>query len=189
MHAIARTGCVLVVACAVLGTACGLAPPVEPAIRTSAEVLPWGDLSSFRTYRWWKPPLADGGRGYSEREARIDWYVRDSVDRELAARGYAPDVARRPDFVVRYGVQLHEDATSTFSDYLAYRAEGGGKDLGEAYMGYERGTLTLELVDVASRRVAWRGQATAVVERDAQGRRIAPAVQGMMAELPPARVR
>ena len=175
--------------CAALGAACGLAPPVEPTIKTSAETLPWGDPAAWHTYRWWQPPLADGPSGYSETEARIDWNVRDAVDRELAARGYAPDTARNPDFVVRYLVRLNEDMTSSFSDYLAYRAEGGGKGLGDAFMGYDRGTLMVELVDVASRRVAWRGQATAVVEQNAQGRRVAPAVQKMMAPLPPARTR
>jgi hypothetical protein len=36
-------------------------------------------------------------------------------------------------------------------------------------MGYDVGTLTVSLVDVASRRVAWRAQATAVVEQDRCG--------------------
>lgn len=175
------------VLCAALVAACGIAPATAPSIRVSAEVLPWADLSRFHTYRWWKLPLVDAGRGYSEREARLDWLVRDAVDRELGARGYQPDTAGRPDFVVRYGVQLLEDSTSTFSDYLTYRAEGGGKDMGEALMGYDRGTLTIELVDVPSRRVAWRGQASAVVEREAGGKLVAPAVRQVMAELPAAR--
>jgi hypothetical protein len=168
----------------VVASACGLAPAVEPTIRVDAETLPWADLSRFHTYRWWKLPLVDAGGGYAEREKQIDWYVRNAVDHELATRGYAPDTAGRPDFVVRYAIGLTEESTASFNDYLAYRAEGGGKDMGEALMGYERGSLTLELVDVASRRVAWRGQATAVVENDARGKRIAPAVQKMMAGLP-----
>jgi hypothetical protein len=113
-----------------------------------------------------------------------DWYVRNAVDRELAARGWVPDVAGTPDFVVRYEVRLGEASTSSFQEYLQYRAEGGGKDMGEAFMGYDIGTLTVSLVDVASRRVAWRAQATAVVEQDARGKRIDPAVHDMFARLP-----
>ena len=164
--------------------ACGLAPAVEPTIKVSAETLPWADLSTWHTYRWWQPPIVDADAGFSEREKRVDWYVRSAVDHELAARGYAPDTARKPDFVVRYAVRLVEDSSGSFSDYLAYRADGGGKDLGEALMGYERGMLTLELVDVATRRVAWRSQASAVLESDAKGKRVGPAVQKMMASLP-----
>jgi hypothetical protein len=173
--------------CALLASACGIAPATEPTIRVKAEVLPWADLSTFHTYRWWKPPLVDAGRGYSEREARLDWYVRDAVDRELAARGYVPDRAGRPDFVVRYDAQLLEESTSSFSDYLSYRSEGGGKDMGDAFMGYDRGMLTIELVDVVSRRVAWRGQASAVIESQAGGKLVAPAVRKLMADLPAAR--
>ena len=168
----------------VLAGGCGMAPPVEPTIRVGAETLPWADFSTFHTYRWWLPPIVDGGAGYSEREKRLDWYVRGAVDSELGARGYAPDTVGRPDFVVRYDIGLFEDSTSSFQEYLAYRAEGGGKDMGESFMGYNRGTLTIELVDVASRRVAWRAHATAVVETDARGRRVGPAVQKMMAQLP-----
>jgi len=39
-------------------------------------------------------------------------------------------------------------------------------------------------VDVATRRVAWRSQASAVLESDAKGKRVGPAIQKMMASLP-----
>jgi hypothetical protein len=168
--------------------ACGLAPAGPTTIRVDAETFPWTDVSTYRTYRWWQPPLDQGARGYSEREALVDWYVRDAVDRQLAARAYAPDVAGKPDFVVRYNVRLAEAATSSFQEYLDYRAQGGGKDMGEAYMGYERGTLTIEIVDVATRRIAWRASGSAVVEQDQRGKRIEPAVRQMFARFPtPAR--
>jgi hypothetical protein len=163
------------------GVACGLAPPAPASIRVSAESFPWANLSHYRTYRWWKPPPE---RGLSEREALIDWYVRNAVDRELAARGWVPDVRGTPDFVVRYEVSLADGSTSSFQDYLQYRSEGGSKDMGEAFMGYEVGTLTITLVDVESRRPAWRGHASAIVEQDARGKRIDPAVHEMFARLP-----
>ena len=168
-----------VVAC----TACGLAPAAPVTIQVAAETLPWANVSGYRTYRWWLPPI-DQSSGYSEREKLIDWYVRSAVDRELAARGYVPDTVGKPDFVVRYNIKLQEDSTSSFKDYLSYRAEGGGKDMGDAFMGYERGTLTIEIVDVASRRVAWRAAATAVIESDARGKRIEPAVHQMFERYP-----
>jgi hypothetical protein len=181
-----QTGVAAILMLALAG--CGLPPSGPPVIRADAETFPWTDVSQYRTYRWWQPaPRAD--QGLTEREMLIDWYIRSSVDRELAARGYAPDTRGTPDFVVRYEVGLHEGSTSSFQDYLQYRADGGKKDMGEAFMGYDVGTLVVSLVDVASRRVAWRGRASAVIERDTRGKLIDPAVRQMMVKLPEARHR
>jgi len=162
---------------------CGLMPAEQASIRVSAETLPWTDMSRYRTYRWWLPP-PEPSRRVSEREALIDWYVRNGVDRELAARGYVPDTAGAPDFVVRYTVAQYEGETSSFQDYLQYRAEGGSKGMGDAFMGYEVGTLEITITDVATRRVAWRATASAIIEGDAKGKRIDPAVREMMVRLP-----
>ncbi len=171
----------------VAGVACGIAPAAPTAIRVNAELLPWADVSHYRTYRWWAQPLDQGRGGYDEREALLDWRVRHAVERELAAHGYAPAGTGPADFVVSYDVRLEDASTSSFQDYLQYRAEGDGKDMGDSFIGYERGTLMLEVHDVATRRVAWRGTASAIVEHDARGQRIDPAVQQMLAQFPAAR--
>jgi hypothetical protein len=165
---------------------CGIAPAGPARIRVASDTLPWVDMSAYRTYRWWKLPV-DQRAGYSEREALIDWRVRQAVDRELAARGYVEDTADKPEFVVRYSVRMREASTQSFQEYLSYRADGGGKDMGEALMGYEEGTLGLEIVDVASRKVGWRASATAVIEEDPKGKLIDPAVKQMMERFPATR--
>ena len=171
----------------VLAVACGIAPAGPTRIRVQSETLPWANMSGYRTYRWWQLPLSERGGGYSEREVLLDWRVRQAVDRELAARGFAEDPAGTPEFVVRYSVRVREESTSSFRDYLAYRADGGGKDMGDALMGYAEGTLGLEVVDVATRRIAWRATATAVVEKDPNGKLIDPAVAEMMERFPATR--
>jgi hypothetical protein len=110
--------------------------------------------------------------------------VRNAVDRELTARGYTLAARGTPDIVVRYAVRMQQGSTSSFQDYLQYRAEGGTKDMGQAFIGYDVGTLTLTMIDAASGRDAWRAKASAVVESDARGKRIDPAVQEMMAQFP-----
>ena len=176
-----------IVLAAVTSHACGLAPAAPTKIIVKSETLPWANVSGYRTYRWWKLPISDQDvRAYGEQEALLDWRVRQAVDRDLAARGYAEDTAGAPDFVVRYNVKLQEDSTSSFKDYLSYRAEGGGKDMGDALFGYERGTLTLEFVDVASRRTAWRASASAILEQARDGKLIDPAVQQMLDRFPAA---
>jgi hypothetical protein len=170
-----------------LAVACGIAPAGPTRIRVQSETLPWANMSAYRTYRWWQLPLNERGGGYSEREALLDWRVRQAVDRELAARGFAEDTAGTPEFVVRYSVRVREESTSSFRDYLSYRADGGGKDMGDALMGYAEGSLGLEVVDVATRRIAWRATATAVVEKDPNGKLIDPAVAEMMERFPATR--
>lgn len=171
----------------VAGGGCGIAPAGPKAIRVDAEMLPWADVSHYRTYRWWAQPLDQGRGGYDEREALIDWRVRHAVERELAGHGYAPAGTGAADFVVSYDVRLEDASTSSFQDYLQYRAEGGGKDMGDSFIGYERGTLVLQITDAPTRRAAWRATASAIVDGDARGQRIDPAVQQMLAQFPAAR--
>jgi hypothetical protein len=172
-----------VVAVAMLVAACGLAPSTGIQISVEAETMPWADLTAYRTYAWWMPSAVDRhaytDRG--EREAKIDWRIRSAIDVGLAGHGFVPDPAS-PDFIVSYRVSIVEDHTSSFQEYAAYRAQGGTKGLGDAYMGYRRGVLRIEIRDATTQRVAWRGTATAIA--DGSGRRIEPAVQQILARLP-----
>ena len=88
----------------------------------------WSLMSGYRSYGWWRPPLNEGPRGYSEDEERLDLAVRNNVESALSARGFYPSGTRAADFVVRYGVALYEEPTQSFAEYLTYYA--GGKDMG-----------------------------------------------------------
>jgi len=162
--------------------ACGIFPATGSQIRVQSELMPWANVSGFHTYRWWTPPIVETSGRYTEREAKLDWRVRQAVDQALAARGYVQDPTR-PDFIVQYHASLDTDYTPSFQDYVAYRAEGGTKDMGQSFMRYERGTLMLEFTDVATRRVAWRATASTVIEGNAANR-IGPAVQQMIDRFP-----
>ena len=96
------------------------------------------------------------------------------------ARGYY-QAGGAPDFVVRYGVALHEEPTQSFREYLTYYT--GGSDVGAAY-GSPAGTFTLEALDVRTRRVAWRATASAVIDPGPSGNKVAPAVRQMMESVP-----
>jgi hypothetical protein len=161
----------------VVGAACG-----ARATRSRVETPPSANMSKYRSYGWWRPPLNEGPRGYSDDEERLDLAVRNVVESELSARGFYPGT-RAPDFVVRYGVALYEKPTQAFRDYLSYRADGGGKDEGAAH-GAPAGTFTLEAIDVATRRVAWRAIAPAVIKPGPSGEQVTPAVRQMMESVP-----
>ena len=156
----------------VVAAACGAG-----STRSRVETPPSADMSGYRSYAWWRPPLNEGPRGYSDDEERLDLTVRNVVESELSARGfYQKDTA---DFVVRYGVALYEEPTQPFRDYLSY----GGKDMGAAH-GSSAGTFTLEAIDVATRRIAWRATAPGVIKPGPSGEQVTPAAREMMQSVP-----
>ena len=169
-------------ACAVLlalvvGAACGA------GLRTRVETPASANMSGYRTYSWWQPPLYQGPRGYTEDEERLDNAVRLVVENNLSSHGYREDSTGAPDFVVRYGVVLYEEPTKAFSDYLSHSADGSGKDMGAA-RGAPAGTFTLEALEVSTRRTVWRATTPDVIKRGASPEQVAVAVRQMMESVP-----
>src|SRR5262245_18656894 len=113
-----RRACAVLFALVVV-TACGAAQ-TRSRVGTPRSV----DMAGDQTYSWWRPPLTEVTRGYSANEERLDLAVRLLVERELSARGYHGDTVGRPDFVVRYGVALYDQATQSLRDYLSYPVNG-----------------------------------------------------------------
>jgi hypothetical protein len=71
-----------------------------------------------------------GAQGLHRKEERLDVAVRFHVENQLSVHGYREDTLGRPDFVVRYGVAVYDQATPSFRDYLSYPAGSAGKDMG-----------------------------------------------------------
>jgi hypothetical protein len=168
-----RLVAVLLVLVVVAG--CGAGP------RSRVETPASASMSEYRSYRWWRSPLNEGARGYSDNEERLDLAVRNVVESELLSRGYYQG-GNAPDFVVRYGVALYEEPTPPFREYLTYYT--GGEDMGAA-AGSPAGTFVLEAIDIRTRRVAWRATAPDVIKHGPSGEQVTPAVRQMMESIPP----
>lgn len=169
------------VAAAILAlAACG-----RPGVRIEAEQSPSADLAAYATWTWARPALAGRGPGPADEAERLDRRIRGAVERGLAARGYRRGAGREGDLVVDYDVRLRERSTETFRDYVQYRADGGTKDMGAAWMdGYLQGTLELELLDARTRALVWRGVAEGMVDQEAPGRRADEVVARLLERLP-----
>jgi hypothetical protein len=161
----------------VIGAGCGA------GLRSRVETPASAKMSGYWSYSWWQPPLNHGSRGYTDDEERLDTAVRYAVENNLSSHGYREDSTGAADFVVRYGVVLYEAPTKTFGDYLSHSADGGGQDTGAA-RGAPAGTLTLEAVEVSTRRTAWRATTPDVIKRGASSEQVAAAVRQMMESLP-----
>lgn len=135
-------------------------------------------MPRYYSYSWWQPPLNQGPRGYTEDEERLDNAVRYFVENNLAARGYREDSSGAPDFMVRYGVALHEKPSKAFSDYLSSGTAMGATPSAPV------GTLTLEAVEVATRRTVWRATTLDVIKRGPSPEQVPPAVRQMMESVP-----
>lgn len=161
----------------VVGAACGA------GLRSRVETPASANMSRYYSYRWWQRPLNQGPRGYTEDEERLDNAVRFVVENNLSSHGYREDSTGAADFVVRYGVALHEEPTKAFSDYLSRSADGSGKDVAAA-RGAPAGTFTLEAVEVSTRRTVWRATTPDVIKRGPSPEQVANAVRQMMESVP-----
>jgi hypothetical protein len=166
-----------------LGVACASAG-------VEVESDPDADLSRWVRYAW----SADSAVALNDPVldvASIDRQLRSAVERELASRGYRHDPGRPADFLVGYHLALEEKrSVTTLPDLGAYeggRVSGAARSRTYEYV-YDEGTLTLELLDPASRRSLWRGTVRAEADRsrspEQRRERLEAAVRDILERLP-----
>lgn len=164
-----------------------LAACAAPRVRVTSDHDPAAPLATYRTYAWLDTPPAPTSPYPNRAAAGLDWRIRSLVDRDLAAKGYTQRPRDAADFLIGYRVAVKEENTDSFSQYFAYRAAGGTKDLSEAFVrGYEVGTLALAMVEPTSRRIVWRAAAAAQIgPQGTNDALVARAVHDMLAGFPP----
>jgi hypothetical protein len=137
----------------------------------------------FRTYAWTPTdsvstgdPRLDNNRFFSER-------VRDSVDRELAARGFEKTASGTPDLL------LHYHASITQEIEIAAPTDRFEHCLNCGTSVHDAGTLVIDLVDARTSRLVWRGWAekvdTVIDNQDWMEETIDLTVAQIMKRLPP----
>ena len=134
-------------AAGVLAAACA---PIN--IHSYAET---GVAFNFRTYAWavqdsvpTGDPRLDNNRFFNDR-------VRDSIDRELAARGYE-HTSGSPDLTLHYHASITQDLEIAATTDRFEHCQNCGTTV------YDAGTLVIDLVDTRTSRLVWRGWAEKV---------------------------
>lgn len=137
----------------------------------------------FRTYAWaledsvsTGDPRLDNNRFFSER-------VHDSVDRELATRGFEKTGSGTPDLLLHYHASITQEIEiTTITDRFEHCPNCGTSV-------YDAGTLVIDLVDARTSRLVWRGWAEkvdAVIDnQDWMEEAIDMTVAQIMKRLPP----
>jgi hypothetical protein len=170
--------------CAVLVLAVGGCAS-KPTLRISAERSAAVDFSGYHTYRWARPlPEVSMEHPRSGRDL-LDWRIRTAIEKQLAIKGYVEATSAKADLLVVYHLEIREKNTDSVADFLDYRQGGGDADMQEAFVfGYQEGTLVIEVLDAASRRLVWRGVAGPLISPDSQQERVRSAVDQVMARFP-----
>jgi len=154
------------------------------AMTVSSYVEQGADFTRYRTYNWAPDDQLSTGDPRLDNNPFFQAQVRQSVEGELARRGYAKATSA-PDVIVHY----HANVTDTV-DASAIDREAGYCDENSCRpFVYEAGTLVLDLVDARTERLVWRGWAKdtfdGIIEnQDWMEERIGEAVAKIMERLP-----
>jgi hypothetical protein len=160
-----------------------------PDIRVTSD--PAANIAAYKTFNY-VSPLGTDREGY---ESLVSSNLKDATTLELTRRGY--QMSETPDFLVNFSAKLDEKLRVSSSPamgppmgYYGYRT--GFYDPWYGYNDvdvdqYTQGTLNIDIVDAASKRLVWEsvavGRITSKVREDVPGaiRRIVPE---MLAKLP-----
>jgi len=162
-----------------------------PNIRISAD--PGASLAGYRTFNYMSP-LGTDREGY---ESLVSASLKEAATAELARRGY--QLSEKPDFLVNFSARLNEKLRVSSAPavrpplgYYGYRT--GFYDPWYGYNDvdvdqYTEGTLNIDIVDAAAKRLVW--EAVAVGRVNEKTMRDVPAavrevVPQMLAKFPAA---
>lgn len=149
------------------------------SVSTSYDFDPKADFSGLKHYGWIPPnPKAPAPRNPFARQR-----IEDAVNAELSKKGYT--LGGQADFLVAAHTGSQQRVRVTDYGY-GYGYWGGGRV--DVYQ-YEEGTLIIDVISAKSKKLIWRGTATAAVPMspspEETTKLINEAVGKMMKDFPP----
>ena len=142
-------------------------------ISVRSQAAPDVNLANYKTFAFFTGPMPGAP------ETLVEQDIRNSVERNLAARGMTP-AAGKPDFYVAYHTQLQQKLSATNYGYGYWG--GWGPD----FYTYTQGTIVLDFIDPRTNKVFWHGTATSVVNHpeNPDGQKIDAAVSKLLQHYP-----
>lgn len=160
-------------------------------MRVSSHVDRGLDFTRYRTFDWGPADALPAGDPRLERDAFFQDHIQGAIERNMVARGFErAAAATEPDVRVHFHAvvdrRLDVNQVDSQSGYCSRN------DCPAGVSDYEEGTLVIDLIDVRTGRLVWRGWAQDSVEgvldnQDRLARKIEQAVRLMLARLPAAR--
>jgi hypothetical protein len=159
------------------------------------------DFGAYHTYAWLSGDQEKTGDRRAD-SSTVDMRIRIAVGTQLRLKGYEARPEGKPDFYVAYHVGLKDSSpsisTQYYSDGMAGHAFARSADsrlagktapAGNEAPSYLTGSLLIDVIDAASKRLVWRGTAAGEVDpgltsqqRDERTKAI---VQSILSHFPP----
>ena len=160
-------------------------------MRVSSHVDRGLDFTRYRTFDWGPADALPAGDPRLERDAFFQDHIQGAIERNMVARGFErAAAATEPDVRVHFHAVIDRRLDVNQVDYQSGYCSRNDCQTGVS--DYEEGTLVVDLIDVRTNRLVWRGWARDSVEgvldnQDRLARKIEEAVRLMFARLPAAR--
>lgn len=173
---------IAVCACVVAGCA---------PMRVSSHVDRERDFTRYRTFDWGAADALPASDARLERDAFFQDHIQGAIERNMVARGFERvAAATEPDVRVHFHAVIDRRLDVNQADYQSGVCTRSDCQTGVS--DYEEGTLVVDVIDVRTNRLVWRGWARDSVEgvldnQDRLVRKIDQAVRLMFARLPAAR--
>jgi hypothetical protein len=144
-----------------------------------------GNFAAYRNYAWIPKTIHEGSTSAStavQSNTLLDSRIRSAVDTNMAAKGFTVDDVN-PDILVVYhtGMQNKVDVTDYGYTYAGSYWGWAGSNV-DVYS-YTEGTLIVDLVDAKTKKLAWRGSATGVVEPGRSPEKITENINNVVSQI------
>ena len=120
------------------------------------------DFSGLKTFAW--EPNEDNAWGVASSNQLVDRRIRNAIETTLTSRQFSQVDAAQADFLISYNVVVDQRIrSSNLSGGVAVGRSSVGRhgsigiSTGSTIQTYEQGTLYIDVVDVASDKLVWRG--------------------------------
>jgi len=128
------------------------------------------NFAEFTTYEWGPPDNLPVGDPRLDNNPFFNDYLQGAVEKQMAAKGFTRAAAGRPaDLLVHYHASVNQRLDVYRADNEAGYCYG---DCQPQVVDFEQGTLVIDIVDVKTKKVIWRGWAqdtmTGVIDNQAR---------------------
>jgi hypothetical protein len=160
-------------------------------IRVSSHVDQGRDFTRYRTFDWGPADALPANDPRFERDAFFQDHIQGAIERNMAARGFERvSATTEPDVRVHFHAVIDRRLDVNRLDYQSGYCSSSDCQVGVSE--YKEGTLVVDIIDVRTNRLVWRGWAQDSVEgvldnQDRLARKIEDAVRLMFLRLPAAR--
>jgi uncharacterized protein DUF4136 len=142
-------------------------------------VAPGTDFAKYKTYRWVKIEGAEAP------DQIIDQQIKQSIDSQLAAKGFTKTDNENADLYVGYQISINQER-----QWNAYGGGIGFRGMGTATSStIQIGTLAFDAYDAAAKQLIWRGSATKTLnppkDPDKKQKNLDKAVAKLLKDFPP----